>query len=251
VVTPGDGPTGGPSAGASLAGVRVVVARPRDQAEAFVALLEAAGAEAIVVPLVEIVPAADPAEIDAALAEALRGADWAVVTSPNAASRVRDELANRPDVRVAAVGATTASALPRVDLVPEHQRAAALVEMFPDGPGRVVVCQAVGGAPTLTDGLRGKGWEVVRVDTHESVPRRPSAAEQLAVLRADVLALASGSQARSWVASFGEAAPPVVVAIGPQTADDAARAGLKVTAVATDHSLAGLMDVIRAVQGRQ
>ena len=41
--------------------------------------------------------------------------------------------------------------------------------------------------------------------------------------------------------SVGLVAPPIVVAIGPTTADAAERLGLKISSVAADHSLAGLV----------
>jgi uroporphyrinogen-III synthase len=228
-----------------LADVTVVVARPADRAAALVDLVEARGARALVVPLVEIVEPVDPGRLEAVLAD-LRSFDWIVVTSPNAAARVAPFLATTPHVRVAAVGSSTAGALPRTDLIADRQSAEGLVAVFPDGPGRVLVAQAAAGAPTLVDGLAGKGWTVERVHTHDTRPVRPAAREQLAVLRADVVLLTSGSQARSWVEAFGDAAPPVVGAIGPQTARDAEVAGLKVDFVATDHSLVGLVDALQA-----
>jgi uroporphyrinogen-III synthase len=61
------------------------------------------------------------------------------------------------------------------------------------------------------------------------------------VTGADAVLFASGSAARGWVEVFGTDAPPVVVAIGPETAAATERAGVRVTAVARDHSLAGLV----------
>jgi uroporphyrinogen-III synthase len=59
---------------------------------------------------------------------------------------------------------------------------------------------------------------------------------------ADVLLLASGSAARSWAEAIGTATPPLVVAIGPSTADAARAVGLAVSAVASDHSVEGLVE---------
>ena len=71
-----------------LAGVRVVVTRPRAQAASLVAALEARGAIAIPVPVIAI---EDPPDGGLALRAGLRalGADdWVVITSPNGADRV-------------------------------------------------------------------------------------------------------------------------------------------------------------------
>ena len=55
-----------------LAGVTVVITRPVDQAAALVELFEARGARTIVMPLIEVVDRATPAEVEAALAPADR-----------------------------------------------------------------------------------------------------------------------------------------------------------------------------------
>jgi uroporphyrinogen-III synthase len=247
-----DHPVSGP-----LAGRTVVVTRPVEGASELAELLEAAGAATVVMPLIEIVDVATADEVAAAIDRLVDG-DWVVVASAHAARRVVGPLARRsaePDragLHVAAVGATTAAALGRTDLVAERQSADGLLAVFPAAPAstadghtpRALVAQARDGAPTLTAGLSSRGWSVERIDTHVSMPVRPSAAQQLAVLRADAVAFTSGSQARAWAAAMGDAAPPVVVAIGPQTARDVEDSGLKVSSVATDHSLSGVVSAI-------
>lgn len=233
-----------------LRGRRVVVPRADDGTSRLVEQLEALGAEAVVVPLVEIVDLMGPDEVDAVIG-GLDAADWVVVSSPRGARVVGAALAGRPEVRVAAVGSATAAELDRVDLVPARQSAAGLVEAFPDATvsdpaGRVVVVQAAGGAPTLVDGLSARGWAVDRLDTHVSRAVPLGARAQLEVLRADAVVFTSGSQARAWAQVLGSATPPVVIAIGPQTAADSAAVGLAVTAVASDHSLDGLIGTLVA-----
>jgi uroporphyrinogen-III synthase len=232
--------------GGGLAGLTVVVTRPAEQAGALVRLLEEQGARAVVMPLIEAVDVASPAEIDAAIAE-LGPTDWLAVTSVHAAGRVAG-AAGRSPCRVAAVGRTTAAALPRVDLVPTDQSAVGLLAVFPAAPerGRAVVAQASGGAPTLCDGLVGLGWRAVRLDTHISRSVVPDARQQLAARSADAVIFTSGSQARAWVEVFGTTAPALVATLGRETERNAEACGLKVDAVATDHSLSG---VVRALQG--
>jgi uroporphyrinogen-III synthase len=231
-----------------LAGRRVVVTRAAGQADALAELLRAAGAEPVVVPLVEVVPepagVAELAALDPAVFE------WLVVTSPNAAHAYAAARKPAPPA-VAAVGATTATALAAAGLpaglVPVRQSATGLVEEFPAGAGRVLVVQAVEGEAVLADGLAAKGWQVTVVRPYRSAPVVPGPAERAAAAGADAVLFASGSAARAWVAVFGPVAPPVVVAIGPQTATAVERAGLKVSSIAADHSLAGL---IRALEVR-
>lgn len=240
-----------------LAGRTVVVCRPVEGAPALAELLEQAGARTVVVPLIEIVDVASPSSVAAAVGGLVSG-DWVVVASAHAAARVASHVpsAVARGVHVAAVGATTAAALAHVDLVAPRQSAEGLVAIFPrasgapaSAAGRVLVAQAEGGAPTLVEGLTALGWRVDRLDTHVSRPLRLGAREQLAVLQADVVAFTSGSQAAAWVATLGTATPPLVVAIGPQTARDAQQAGLKVDEIAADHSLSGLLDAILRAYG--
>jgi len=78
----------------------------------------------------------------------------------------------------------------------------------------------------------------------------PPAGVQLAALAADAVLFASGSAARAWAAVFGDAAPPVSVAIGPNTAAAAAAAGLKISLVAADHSLSGMVAALERYLAR-
>jgi uroporphyrinogen-III synthase len=109
------------------------------------------------------------------------------------------------------------------------------------GEGTVLVVQAGGATPELAEGLTTLGWTVTIVAPYLTVPARPTAQQQLAALAADALLFAAGSAAKAWVQVFGDTTPPVVVAMGPQTAAAATAAGLKVTVVAADHSLEGLV----------
>ena len=219
-----------------LVGRRVVVTRAAGNADVLAELVTAAGGEAVVVPLIEVVDTG-------AVVPDLAGFDWLVVTSPNGAGHAPAPLP--PGVRVAAVGSATASTLAErgiaADLVPSRQSGAGLVAEFPAGTGAVLVIQAVDGADTIARGLQVLGWRVTAVATHRAVPVDPTEAQRAAAAEADVLLVASGSAARAWVAAFGTWAPPVVVAIGPQTAADAERVGFTVHRVAADHSLPGLV----------
>lgn len=76
-----------------LAGLRMVVCRPLEQAAELTERLEAAGAEPVSAPVIAV---ADPPDDGAALRSALAGlrpGDWLVVTSPNGATRVGEALA--------------------------------------------------------------------------------------------------------------------------------------------------------------
>ncbi|NHQ87176.1 uroporphyrinogen-III synthase [Iodobacter sp. HSC-16F04] len=67
----------------TLSGLRLWVTRPRQQAADLIALLQAAGAEVLPLPLLEIAPPDDPAPLQAALAQ-IEQFDLAVFISPSA-----------------------------------------------------------------------------------------------------------------------------------------------------------------------
>lgn len=238
--------------GGLLAGRRVVVTRAASQAAALSQRLEALGAEVLELALIRIDEASDGGVgLRRALGQ-LESYDWLVVSSPNGATRVAGALggrgAGRP--RLAAVGTATAEALGQpADLVPRRQVAEGLVEVFPPGPGRVLVVESEQARPALAEGLRARGWSVDAVAAHRTVTVHHDELPP-ALFEADVVLFSSGSAARSWRQVVGEWTPPVVVAIGPVTAAAAVEAGLKVTGVASDHSLTGLIEALAAALDR-
>lgn len=231
----------------ALTGRRVVVTRAAEQVDGLAGELQSRGAVPVVVPLIRIVAHPAGEQLLAELSPA--DFDWLVVSSANGAHAFVGAHGSHAPARVAAVGATTARALAdagiAVTLVPARQLAAGLVAEFPDGTGTVLVVQAVDASLELAEGLVAKGWQVTTVAPYCSATAVPSAADQLHALAADAVLFASGSAARAWVAVFGTSAPPLVVAIGPRTAEAAAAAGLKVDTVAADHSVVGMVDALQ------
>ena len=236
-----------------LAGRRVLVTRERPGELA--TMLEALGAEVIHIPLIRVVDATD-GELDRHLAR-LGEFDWLVVTSVAGAQRVAEAVARTPGVRVAVVGTATATAVRdqagrAADLVPQRQNAIGLLEALSVAaatPQRFLLAQGDRAADTLQAGLRRLGHDVTVVMAYrtELQPPPPDIAE-----RADALVLASGSAAAAWAAAVGgdpPPTPPIVVSIGPTTTAVAEESGLKVTATATDHSLSGLVAILRTAFG--
>ena len=94
-----------------LAGLRVVVTRAAAQGGGLVRAFEAAGARVETLPLLEVVPPADPVPLAEAVGR-LTSFDWVVLTSANAAAPLAAALPGPwpPGVRVAVVGPATARA---------------------------------------------------------------------------------------------------------------------------------------------
>lgn len=229
-----------------LSGRRVVTTR--DHRGRLDSYLAAAGADVVHVPLISIAPVADD-RLASALAD-LGSFDWLIVTSQHGARQVGRAAAGH-EVRLAAVGVQTAAVLEElagrpVDVVPDRQTAADLATAMGVHGGRVLVAHADRAGTTLVDGLVGHGFDVDAVTAYRTELRTPTWQERRAALSADAVTFASGSAAEAWAVGIGTDTPPIVAAIGHTTADAAATWGLKVTHVATDHDVEGLVAVVSA-----
>ncbi len=160
--------------GPPLAGLRVVVTRARHQAAGLAAELEAAGAEAVLLPLIEVV---EP-EATRPLVEAAAGVgefDWLVFTSANAVTAFLPRLAGPlpARLRIAVVGPATAKAVRTHGEDPDLEAAKSDAEGLAtemgsrlQGHERVLVPRADDARPALVDGLRTLGYDVTAVDAY-------------------------------------------------------------------------------------
>lgn len=255
----GDGP---------LAGRTIVVTRPKDQAGALVAALEALGARTLAVPLIGIGPSPEPERVASAI-RALASYDWVAFTSPNGAAAFASALAAAGSsaaslgaARVAAVGPGTSEALERAGLpvarvATEHRGeglAASLLEVVRPGD-RVLLPRARVARDALPEALREAGVVVDDLPIYENV--RPAAAEIAPLidgLRAgtvDAVTLTSGSTADALADVLGDEAGALLArcalcSIGALTTEAALRRGLTVTVTAHPHTVPALVEAIAA-----
>jgi uroporphyrinogen III methyltransferase/synthase len=249
-----------------LLGRRILVTRTRVQASQLVETLRGAGAETIVVPVIQTAAPEDGGEALRRAAQSLGQYDWVVLTSPNGAERLLAAVADTGgDARsfsltsVAAIGPSTAEVLARggivADLVPDRFVAEGLLESFPEiGPegGRVLLARAAVARDVLPDGLRELGWEVDVVDAYCTLPATVTDAQRARAAEAEVVTFTSSSTVDNFIAAFGmEALPPVVACIGPITAATARAHGLTVDIEAEAHTIDGLVDALAAWAARQ
>jgi uroporphyrinogen III methyltransferase/synthase len=205
--------------------VKVIVTRPRMQADTLAERLEALGHEVVLCPLVEVEPLGDgPVDVS--------GYDWVVVTSVNGARELRRRLRGTPQ-RVAAIGRATAVAFGGADLVPAVSTQEGLLAELPRPPGRVLFAGAEGARRLLVEEL---GADFVPLYRTRELPQPELPA-------ADLVVLASASAARA----YGRAAAPApAVSIGPETTRAARAAGVEVVAEAATHDLEGLVAAVAA-----
>jgi uroporphyrinogen III methyltransferase / synthase len=151
-----------------LAGLRVVVTRPRDQALAFARRLELLGAVPLLLPVLEARPPADWGPADTGIRQLRGGAyDWVAFTSANGVTGLLGRLRTLGlDARtfgrakLAAIGPATAAALEAAGLVPDlvpadESRSEQLADALAahGRGGRVLLAQAAQGRELLRERL--------------------------------------------------------------------------------------------------
>jgi uroporphyrinogen III methyltransferase/synthase len=251
-----------------LFGKRVLVTRTRQQASDLSRALAAQGAEPVELPTIEIVPCADPHELESALTALRTSAyQWAIFTSANAVEVFFQHLREASldarafaSAQLAAIGPGTADALARhglrVDVVPDRFVAEGLLDTLAGRNlrgQRVLLPRAADARETLVEGLAAKGARVDELKLYRSeVPRDPDA-EGLRRLRAgeiDIATFASSSSVRNLIEMLGGDASPLrdvmIAAIGPITAQAVRDAGLQPAVVADAYTIEGLVEALIA-----
>lgn len=235
-----------------LAGCRVVVCRPAEQAGPLLATLRAAGADPVALPLIEV---RSPADGGAALGTAaghLERYRWVLLTSANGVRALAAARADRPwprEVLVGTVGPATAAAARAAGIPVELARpsgtgADLAAAVPPPGPGGGTVLLPVAelAGPALAHGLTAAGWVVDRVEAYRTLSPEPGPGVLERAVAADaVLFTAPSTVDRLVDLAGGAGVPALVVCIGPSTAARARHHGLAVAAVADEQGDDGLV----------
>jgi uroporphyrinogen-III synthase len=236
--------------------LRVLVTRAARQAGGLVAALEDAGLAPVLVPAISIDIDPPHGDLDRA-ARWLHGYRWIVVTSPNGASailtaaeRVRTDLGSPS---WGAIGAATSTILERegieVDFQPSRSTGQAMATELPIREGdRVLVIRGDLAGTGVADGIRGRGADVDDVVAYRTLEApstsRPLLRQAVAEGPFDAVVFTSGSTIRG-LRSLAD--PDVMditsipaVCIGPETANEAVKAGFRVLAIAPSQDAATL-----------
>jgi uroporphyrinogen III methyltransferase/synthase len=244
-----------------LDGTRVVVTRAVDQARDFADALGCAGAEVLTRPLIRIEDAADTGPLELA-ALRIHDYDWVIFTSANAVGRFVRALSARGDPgiggrpRIAAVGPATAAALARASLdvtvVPRAQTAeavaAAMAQVGTVEGMRVLWPRASAARDDLARALENAGAHVDAIEAYRTVVDTAAAralVRELAAGGVDVLTFTSPSTVAAFADAGGTTTSAACVAvIGPVTAAEARRRGLRVDIETVEHTTAALAQAI-------
>jgi uroporphyrinogen-III synthase len=231
-----------------VTGLRVVVTRSEHQSDRLAAAFAAAGARVELLPLLEVVPPADPRPLERAATE-LALYDWLVFTSANAVEAFLPLTGGAiPDrVRVAVVGPATAEALRSFEVEPHLEARQADAEglvaelaPFVARRRRVLLPQASDARPTLADGLAAAGAEPVTIVAYDKhlPPEAPArAAELFATEPLGWVTFTSPRIVRHFAGLFGDdwerrRGELRAVSIGPVTSAELRRLGVEPAAEA-------------------
>ena len=251
-----------------LFGLRVLVTRSREQSAELVRALRDAGAEPVVVPMIESVALPACGALDAALAR-LADYDALVFTSANAVrffgerARERGVPPERFQGQVFCVGPRTAESARRAGfgaaLVPVRRDAAGLAaeirEQLPPRGRRFLLPRAEAARELLAEQLRAAGACVDALPVYRTVPAEvdvPALRRRLVEGGLDALSFTSPSTVQSFVDHLDAearraASRCMVAAIGAVTARALTDAGLPPQVVA---ARAGARDLVEAMAER-
>lgn len=250
---------------APLANRRIVVTRPRAQAQRFIDLLEHQGAEIVECPTIEIVPMASYEQLDAAI-DQLAMYDWLIFTSVNGVeyfmdrSRARQkDVASLRHLQIATIGPATAQAVEalglRVHVVPEEYRAEALVTVLGEVTGkRMLLPRAAQARAVLPQELRALGAQVDEIASYQTVLPQATAVQPVRTLlqagTVDMVTFTSSSTVRNFVGLFSaDELQPLcrhtrIGCIGPITADTVREHGLVVTVQSEVYTIPAFAEAI-------
>jgi uroporphyrinogen III methyltransferase/synthase len=249
--------------------MKVLITRPRSQADSFAEALAAAGFEPVFFPVIEICPFEENVALDRAI-EKLGCYDWIVFTSVNGVeaffAHLPSPLSPLPTrerdaeggVRVAAIGPKTAQSLETYgvtpDFVPEEYVAEAILPGLGDLRGRwVLLPRAEIARKALPDAISAAGGVAHEIAVYQTIPAEPDP-DGLAALKSGVDAVTFTSP--STVANFVEIlrrnglnplilpGNPKIACIGPITQKAAEDAGFLDIVVAEEYTTEGLVSLL-------
>jgi uroporphyrinogen-III synthase len=261
----------GPISRTELAGKRIAICRPPDEAEPLAQLLLPLGATVLAIPLIRIDPSEDPEPLKRA-ASHLDQYDWVVVTSAHAARALAGARPKAPwpeSVKVAVVGEGTAQALAElgvpVSIIPAEPSGIGLATALaarigPELAGqRILFPRSNLARRALPDGLRAAGATVDEVEAYVTRADPTQADHLVAELRdskLDGVVVTSPSTAEALMAAAARAgdgrellARTRLVSIGPTTSARLAELGRPADGEAERPDPPGILAAIRAVLG--
>jgi uroporphyrinogen-III synthase len=242
---------------------KILITRPRSQADEFADKLRAAGFEPIYFPVIEIKPVENNVALERAFSR-LGCYEWIVFTSANAVDVLCEQFpaVHWDTIKSAAIGPKTAEALTSRGVtpafVPNEYIAEAILPGLGDLVGRwVLLPRAEMARKELPEAICDAGGVPHEITVYKTLPAQPGI-EALASLRSgvDVITLTSQSTVQSFivVAKQNGLDPlnlpnnPLFACIGPITEQAAKDAGLPNVIVAQEYTTDGLITALKHLE---
>jgi len=241
-----------------LFGKKIVVTRDRRQAAELASPLSELGAEAILLPAIEIQEAEDAEPIDQAIAR-LRTYDWLIFTSVNGVryfvehlDRSARDLRALSSLKICAIGPATRAAVEtlhlKVDLMPDEYVAEKLVAAFTEenlNGRRILLPRAAVARDVVPKELTRRGASVEVVEAYRTVAPAALAehAAEVFAHKPDWITFGSSSAVKNLIDAAGPAAlaHTKIASIGPVTSATIRENGLEVDAEAKQYTMDGLI----------
>lgn len=248
----------------NLTNKRVLITRPRAQAEGFARALSTAGAQPIFFSVIEIIPPDDYSALDFAI-QSLEGYDWLIFTSVHGVEAFFKRLEVLgikripPRLHVAAVGSRTARFLSEhglwTDRIPDEFIAEAMLPDFGKNiyGKRFLLPQSNLARTVLANEIRSAGGLVTEVVAYRNRLSEPTVSE-IDALRSgvDIVTFTSPSTVRNFITVLQQygfdvsnlPGNPLFACIGPTTKQAAEEAGLSNLIVSNEYTTKGLIETL-------
>src|SRR5258708_26529458 len=248
-----------------LAGIRVLVGRPRHQAGALAGELRERGAEVIEIPFIEIRKPKSFKSLDAALKN-LNTYDWLILTSVNGVDAMWERMKKlrlaKPDPghsRAAAIGPSTKKAIEqrgmKVEIVPKEYVAESVVRSLRRRVKgkRLLLVRAKVARDVIPNELGKAGAQLEVVEVYETVAPQSSRNRLRKSLtnprqRPHIITFTSSSTVRNFVGLLGSHPANLdgirFASIGPVTSSTLRELGLGVEIRAKQFTIPGLVKAI-------
>jgi len=245
---------------------RILITRPRAQADEFANKLSEKGFEPFYFPVIEIKPVENNLALERALSK-LNCYEWIVFTSVNAVEVVFERYSSllkeqKLEVKFAAIGPKTAEALQArgivPDFVPQEYVAEAILPGLGDLVGKwVLLPRAEIARQALPEAIFDAGGVPHQITVYKTLPAQPNL-EGLEALRSgvDIVTLTSSSTVQNFIAIAEQNGlnpldlpnHPLFACIGPITEQAAQEAGLPNLLIAKEYTTDGLITALQNLE---
>jgi uroporphyrinogen III methyltransferase/synthase len=250
----------------TLNGKKVLVTRAKAQSKSLIESIEKAGGEAIVLPLIELVPLEDQTEIEKAFKN-LEEYNWLVFTSANAvefffevAEKYGVKFYFYPELKIATVGEKTKLKLEqlgyRTNFVPIQYTAEVLAEnMDQDIKGKkILIPRSQKASDEYLEVFRKRGAipHPLTIYKNQFVKYEESEVQTVFQETIDYITFTSGSTVEALdllkQKHQFQLSKEQYVCIGPSTAKKAETLGYRVSAIAEPFTVEGIVEAIKKLE---